>query len=141
MPAKRRKRREKESEESTAPDAQGQDAPGQGEADAQGQDAPGQGEADAQGEGRAEKLRNYLRRIEGKQQQVVEMRIAIVCGFGVALRVLFLNDVPEETLKSTFILIASEALHTGVVSYSNRQSVQYFSLYSLFHYLDFLHLA
>ncbi len=63
-------------------------------------------------------LKNFMTTMEGKQHRVVEMRIAVVCGFGVALRILFLDEVPEKTLMSTFVLVASTQLQFHVLTLS-----------------------
>lgn len=89
-------------------------------------------------------LRDFIKTFEGKQHNVVEMRIAVVCGFGVALRILFLAEVPEKTVMSTFILIASELTiwqlhdrHTYVRPFDYVPP----SCCSLLHSSDFLHVA
>ncbi len=99
MPAKRRTGRTQEEEEEEEVVDEGGTAAGEEE--------PEMGRRQSMG------LGNFIKTMEGKQQRVVEMRIAVVCGFGVALRILFLDEVPEETLMSTFILIASEPNQTN----------------------------
>ena len=64
-----------------------------------------------EGEGRARGrggLKQFVEEMKGKQHKAIEMRIAVLCAFGVAARLIFSNELSTQTLQSALMFVGGE---------------------------------